>query len=187
MEHFSREFVILVKQFFHSSKQTECFMRKQRYLNFALVLMMLALSQSYAQKPQQAPNIKLKAQDGKIVELAKLRGKVVAINFWATWCGPCRKEIPGMMEVYSQYKAKWFEILGVALDEDGWDVVKPYIEKSKMTYPVVVGDGNLAQAYGGIDAIPATFFVDKKGNVVKKHVGYMSKEDFENAVKGLLL
>jgi peroxiredoxin len=158
-------------------------MKVKKQISFALVLMMLALSQAFAQK---APNFKLKNQDGKTVELTKLRGKVVVVNFWATWCGPCRKEIPGMMDVYKQYKDKGLEIVGVSLDQDGWEVVRPYVEQSKMNYPVVVGDGDLAQAYGGIDAIPATFFVDKKGNISKKHVGYMSKSDFETAVKSLL-
>jgi peroxiredoxin len=158
-------------------------MRTKRLLTFAVVLTLLALSQSLA---QQAPNFKLKTHDGKVIELAKLKGKVVVVNFWATWCGPCRKEIPGFMEVYKQYKDKGLEIVGVSLDQEGWDVVKPYIERAKMNYPVVVGDGNLATAYGGIDAIPATFIIDKKGNLARKHVGYMPREDFENLIKGLL-
>ena len=158
-------------------------MRTKKVVSFALMLMMLALSQSYAQK---APNFKLKAQDGKIFELAKLKGKVVAVNFWATWCGPCRKEIPGFMEVYKQYKDKGLEIVGVSLDQDGWEVVKPYVEQSKMSYPVVVDNGELAEAYGVPNAIPATYIVDKKGNIAKKHVGFMSKSEFESVVKGLL-
>ncbi len=148
-----------------------------------LTLTVLTISPSFAQK---APNFKLKSQDGKVVELAKLKGKVVVINFWATWCGPCRKEIPGFLEVYKQYKEKGLEIVGVSLDEEGWDVVKPYVDRAKMTYPVVIGDGDLANAYGGIEAIPATFIVDKKGNIAKKHVGYLSKSDFETIVKSLL-
>ncbi len=158
-------------------------MRTKKVVGFALMLMMLALSQSYAQK---APNFKLKAQDGKIVELAKLKGKVVAVNFWATWCGPCRKEIPGFMEVYRQYKDKGLEIVGVSLDQDGWEVVKPYVEQAKMNYPVVVGDGELAEAYGVPNAIPVTYIVDKKGNIAKKHVGFMSKEEFQKVVISLL-
>jgi thiol-disulfide isomerase/thioredoxin len=141
----------------------------------------LALGQSNA-----APNFALKTADGKSVELKKLSGKVVVVNFWATWCGPCRVEIPGMLEVYAKYKAKGLEIVGISLDRGGWSVVSPYVEKVKITYPVVLGDGDVVEAYGGIQAIPATFVVDRKGKIVERHVGAVSQEDFEKMVKPYL-
>ncbi|MEO8167140.1 MAG: TlpA disulfide reductase family protein, partial [bacterium] len=146
----------------------------------------MACGQPMLPKTEKAPNFKLKTQEGKMLELSKLKGKVVAVNFWATWCGPCIKEIPGFMEVYEQYKDKGLEIVGVSLDREGWQIVKPYLERSKINYPIVIGDGDLAQAYGGIDGIPATFIIDKQGNVARKHVGFMSKGQFENIVKELL-
>jgi thiol-disulfide isomerase/thioredoxin len=118
--------------------------------------------------------------------LKKLEGKVVVVNFWATWCPPCKSEIPGFLEVYKQYKAKGLEIVGISLDETGWKVVKPFVEAYKITYPVVVGDANLARAYGGIEGIPASFVIDRKGNIVTQHVGYLDKASLENLVKGLL-
>jgi len=130
-----------------------------------------------------APNFALKTADGKTVELKKLSGKVVVVNFWATWCGPCRVEIPGMLEVYGKYKAKGLEIVGISLDRGGWSVVTPFVEKMKITYPVVLGDGDVADAWGGIQAIPATFVVDRKGKIVERHVGAVSQEDFEKLVK----
>lgn len=141
---------------------------------------------SQGQTKPKAPNFVLNTQDGKSIELKKLAGKVVVLNFWATWCPPCRAEIPGMLEVYSRYKGKGLEIVGVSLDREGWDKVKPFIERMKISYPVVVGDGRLVDAYGGIDAIPTTFVVDKRGNIVERHVGYLDKQRFEDLVKKLL-
>jgi thiol-disulfide isomerase/thioredoxin len=133
-----------------------------------------------------APNFALKTSDGKTVELKKLAGKVVVVNFWATWCGPCRAEIPGMLEVYGKYKSRGLEIVGISLDRGGWEAINPYVEKAKITYPVVLGNNDVAEAYGGIRAIPATFVVDKKGNLVEQHVGSVSTEDFEKMVKKYL-
>jgi len=153
----------------------------------AVLLSLFAVSAAFSGAPSgKAPNFALKAADGNMVELEQLKGKVVVVNFWATWCGPCRKEIPGFIEVYNQYRGKGLEIVGISLDRGGWEVVKPYIEQSKINYPIVVGDGDLAEAYGGIRAIPTTFIVDKDGMIANQHVGYMTKADLEKLVKGLL-
>ncbi len=133
-----------------------------------------------------APNFKLQAADGSTVDLKSLQGKVVVVNFWATWCGPCRAEIPGMLEVYSKYRGKGLEIVGVSLDQQGFSVVTPFVQRMKIDYPVVVGDGDLVAAYGNFQAIPTTFVVDRKGNIVGEHTGSMTKEQFESMIKPLL-
>jgi thiol-disulfide isomerase/thioredoxin len=134
----------------------------------------------------KAPNFVLKTAEGRVVELAKLQGKVVVVNFWATWCGPCRAEMPGMLEVYGAYKGKGVEFVGISLDEGGWKDVAPFVKRMSLTYPIVLGDGAVVRAYGGVDAIPTTYIVDRKGNIVTKHIGYMSKEDFEKNIKAVL-
>ena len=137
-------------------------------------------------QPQRAPNFLLKTYDGKTVELAKLKGKVVVVNFWATWCGPCRAEIPAFIKAYDTYKSKGLEIVGIALDEDGWSKVQPFIEKNKINYPIVLGNADVAQQYGGIEGIPTTFVVDRKGNIVDHEVGMLTRPMLEQKIKGFL-
>jgi thiol-disulfide isomerase/thioredoxin len=152
----------------------------------AVLIAFLTVSFAPGQEKAQAPNFVLKNAAGQPVELAKLRGKAVVVNFWATWCGPCRAEIPGMLDVYQKYRGKGLEIVGISVDRDGWQVINPMVKRLNITYPVVLGNGQVIEAYGGIDAIPTTFFVDRKGRILRRQVGAMSKEDFEKEVKSLL-
>ena len=135
---------------------------------------------------KKAPDFSLKTSDGKTVQLSQLKGKVVLLNFWATWCGPCRKEIPDFLEVYKQNKGKGFEIVGVALDEEGWNVVTPFVKQYKVNYPVVVGDGKLVREYGGFEFIPTTFLIDKQGTIVHTWTGLVKKAELDKKLKGLL-
>jgi peroxiredoxin len=137
-------------------------------------------------KRQPAPAWELKDLDGKAVKLADFKGKVVILDFWATWCPPCRKEIPGFVNLQKKYGDKGLVVVGVSLDEGGTAAVKPFVQKMGMNYPVVMGDQKTVAAFGGIEAIPTTFVIDREGNVVTAHQGYADEATFESEIKPLL-
>jgi peroxiredoxin len=134
-----------------------------------------------------APDFALKDVTGKMVKMSDYRGKVVLLNFWATWCGPCKIEIPWFMDFEQTYKDKNFAVLGVSLDEDGWDAVKPYIEQKKINYRVVIGTEQVAELYGSVDSLPTTFMIDREGRVAAIHIGLVSKSDYQHDIQELLL
>jgi peroxiredoxin len=133
-----------------------------------------------------APSFSLKDADGRTVTLADYKGKVVLLNFWATWCGPCKIEIPWFADFEQKYKDRGFAVLGVAMDEEGWEIVKPYIAKNKVNYRILVGDDTTAQMYGGVESLPTTFMIDSSGRIASTHVGLVSKSDYENEIVQLL-
>jgi peroxiredoxin len=133
-----------------------------------------------------APDFTLQDLNGRPVQLSKLRGRVVVVNFWATWCGPCRAEIPGFVKAYEQYQPKGLEIVGVSLDHAGRDVVQDFVKKNGIGYPVALDAGQIAQQYGGVTGIPTTFVVDRQGRIAKKHIGSMDQSSFEAMIKPLL-
>jgi peroxiredoxin len=140
-------------------------------------------------KPKPANlNFTLKDANGKSVKLSAFKGKVIILDFWATWCGPCKIEIPGFVELQNKYGQDGLQVIGVSVD-DPPEKLKPYIAQFKMNYPVLQGLGHddmLDDAFGPMLGIPTTFIIGRDGNICRKHTGMASKEQFEAAVKALV-
>jgi peroxiredoxin len=137
-------------------------------------------------KRNPAPNFRLKDADGKELSLADLRGKVVLLNFWATWCGPCKMEIPWFIEFQKEFKDKGFEVVGLSMDDDGWRVVKPFLEAKQINYRVAIADEQAAQSYGGVDSLPTTFLIDRAGKIAQMHVGLAGKNEYRDEIAALV-
>jgi thiol-disulfide isomerase/thioredoxin len=133
-----------------------------------------------------AADFSLKDSSGKVFKLSQYKGKVVLVNFWATWCVPCKVEIPWFIDFQQRFKAEGFETIGISLDDEGWEVVKQYTSKAKINYPVVLGDEVVTQKYGGVDALPMSFLLDPKGRIAAVHVGLVEKADYEVEIRELL-
>ncbi len=147
-----------------------------------------AVPSSVLSKPTEramAPDFVLADASGKPVRLSELRGKVVLLNFWATWCAPCSAEIPWFIEFQKGYESAGFATIGVSLDEDGWSAVKPYIEAHKIDYRVMVGNDDLAQLYSA-NSLPTTFIIDRSGRIAVTHIGICGKGEYEADIKRVL-
>ena len=120
------------------------------------------------------------------VHLADWRGKVVLVNVWATWCPPCRLEIPGLSGVYRQFQDQGFAMVGVSVDRDGPEGVAVFVREHAMPYPVVMGDAGFTAAFGGVRAVPTSFLIDRQGRIVKTYVGLLPGPRLARDVKALL-
>ena len=152
----------------------------------ALVLLPPRLRAADDFKPVPAHAWKLNDVDGKAVSFEQFKGKVVVLDFWATWCGPCRSEIPGYVELQKKHGPAGLAVVGVSLDQGGPEVVKKFIAAQKINYQIVMGDEQIAAAFGGVEAIPTTFIIDRKGTIRYRKMGAMPEEEFEAVLKPFL-
>jgi len=143
-----------------------------------------------------APQFSLEDLSGKKVSLADYKGKAVLINFWATWCGPCKVETPWLIDLRNQYATKGFEVLGVSTDDiDRNDAkmfgqekkeISDFVQRMHMPYPVLIEGDSVSKPYGGLDAMPTSFFVDRSGKIVAATMGITSKDDIEANIQKAL-
>jgi peroxiredoxin len=132
-----------------------------------------------------APDFSLKDLSGQRLELSQYRGKVVLLNFWATWCAPCRSEIPRFVDLQNKYGSQGLQIVGISLDDDPKPVSRFY-QQAKMNYPVAIGNAKLAEQYGGVLGLPVSFLIGRDGRIYAKHVGEADISSLEQEIKSLL-
>lgn len=165
-----------------------------RVLTLAIILLGAACSKQEAPQAvaaatssrKAAADFILKDSAGQAVRLSDYKGKVVLLDFWATWCGPCKVEEPWLKEFEATYKDRGFAVLGVSMDEDGWDVVKPYIEKQKFNFRVLLATPEIDKLYPGMEAWPTSFLIDRHGRIADTHTGLVSKSVFTRTIEALL-
>jgi thiol-disulfide isomerase/thioredoxin len=144
---------------------------------------------------ENEPDITFKDLQGNNVTLASYKGKVVLLNFWATWCEPCRVEIPWMIEFQQKYSPKGFTMLGVAMDDEGTKVVSPFVQKTQFTvdghsmtmgYPIVLGTDDIASKLGGLIGLPTSVIISRDGKIVKRYIGLVDHNALDKEIQSLL-
>ncbi|PYT87658.1 MAG: hypothetical protein DMG36_25005 [Acidobacteria bacterium] len=139
-----------------------------------------------ADSRKTAPDFSLEDSSGALIKLSGYKGRVVLLDFWATWCTGCKQEIPWYMEFQDKYKKDGLSAIGVSLDDDGWKSVKPFLQEHKINYPIVIGDWNDMGKRFGFNSMPATLLIDRDGKMADMHVGMVDKAAFEREIQTLL-
>ena len=139
----------------------------------------------FVRNPDPAPDFNLTGLDGKPVTLAGYKDKVILLNFWATWCGPCRAEIPDLVELQNKY-GDHLQIIGLVVDDDDRDAIKKFVAEFTINYPVALATNDLRLQYGGIPALPTSFVLDAAGRIVQKHEGLRDPLLYETEIRALL-
>ena len=133
-----------------------------------------------------APDFELPALDGKNLKLSDLRGKAVLLNFWATYCGPCKIEMPWFVELQKEYGPQGFQIVGVAMDDASTEDIAKFAREMGVNYPILIGNESVGQSFGGVSVLPTTFFLDRDGRLIAREFGLRSRSDFVDDIKKAL-
>ena len=139
-----------------------------------------------AKQSATAPDFTLDSLEGKSMRLSDLRGKAVLLNFWATWCGPCKIEMPWFVELQNQYGSQGLQIVGVAMDDASKEDIAKFAKEMGVNYPVLIGKEAVGDAYGGVPALPESFFIGRDGKIVDKIIGLKGKSEIEDSIKKAL-
>jgi peroxiredoxin len=134
---------------------------------------------------KKAPDFKLQTIDGKTIQLSDFRNKIVIVDFWATWCPPCRRGIPDLIALQNEYK-KDLVVIGISVDRETRDGVAEFARKQGINYSICYFTDKVVDDFGGIEGIPTSFVIDRKGNIVDSHVGLVDKDTYEQVIKKLL-
>ena len=137
-------------------------------------------------KSTAAPDFSLETLDGKNLRLSDLRGKAVLLNFWATWCGPCKIETPWLVQLQKEYGSQGLQVIGVAMDDSGKDDIEKFAKDMGVNYPVLLGKEAVGDAYGGVPALPESFFIGRDGKIVDRIIGLKGRGEIEDAIKKAL-
>jgi peroxiredoxin len=132
-----------------------------------------------------APDFALRDSNSATVKLSAYKGRVVLLDFWATWCTGCKVEIPWYVEFQNKYKDSGLSVIGVSMDDDGWKSVKPFLQEHKINYPIVIGNSSLGDLFG-FNSMPATLLIDRDGKIADMHVGMVDKAAFDSEIQTLL-
>ncbi len=163
---------------------------KKRISLVLLVLLLISFAFEYNLSAYltktQAPDFRLYNLKGKIDKLSNYKGKIVVLNFFATWCPPCKMEIPGFVKFYKNYKKEGVVILGICLDANDKSKVKSFIKQYQINYPVLIGTRDVVMDYGGIHVIPTTFIINGEGYIVDRIIGYLNDEDLKSKINKLI-
>ena len=164
--------------------------------HFALLIALLALAFALATKAtadltpatsrKNASDFSLEDSTGALVKLSGFKGRVVLLDFWATWCTGCKQEIPWYMEFQDKYRKDGLSAIGVSLDDDGWKSVRPYLQEHKINSPIVIGKWEIMGERFGFNSMPATLLIDRNGRIADLHVGMVDKDAFEREIQTLL-
>jgi thiol-disulfide isomerase/thioredoxin len=133
-----------------------------------------------------APDFSLESLDGKTTRLSDYRGKAVLLNFWATWCGPCKIEMPWFVELQNQYASQGLQIVGVAMDDASKEDISKFAKDMGVNYPILIGKESVGDQYGGVPALPESFLIGRDGKIVDKIIGLRGKAEIEDSIKKAL-